>query len=222
MSTQLSIGALIFPGVTQLDFTGPLQFLNLIPGVNVELLWKDTNPVATDSGFSINPTMTHEQATNFDVIVLPGGPGQRAILNDDSYIQFVHKQGLAARYIMGVCTGSLTMARAGLLQGYKAGCHWAFTEQLAQFGCEFVDERIVVDRNRITGGGVTAGMDIALQLIAEVAGESVAKTIQLAVEYEPAPPFHAGRPELAGPVLEAKVRSMFGNSDLFNFEDNNQ
>ena len=214
MTHTLHIGFLVYPGVTQLDFTGPIQFLSQMPGTKVEVLWKEITPIQTDSGFTINPTMRHDQAPQFDVIVMPGGPGQPRILEDEDYIDFVRQQGEAARYIMGVCTGSLTMGRAGLLNGYKAGCHWAFSKELAKFGCEFVDERVVVDRNRITGGGVTAGMDIALQMIAELAGETAAKTIQLALEYEPSPPFHAGRPELAGPQLEAIVRKMFANSGL--------
>ena len=215
----MKIGFLIYPNVTQLDFSGPIQFLSMMPNTKVDVVWKDKHPVNTDSGFTLNPSMSFEEAPQFDVIVVPGGPGQRAIVDDTSYVDFVRDQGSKARYIMGVCTGSLILGRAGLLKGYRAGCHWAFSDELAQFGCTFIDERVVIDRNRITGGGVTSGMDIALRLIDIIAGEMVAKTIQLALEYEPVPPFHAGRPELAGPQLEAVVREMFNKSGLLSNEE---
>ena len=212
----MKTGFLIFPGVTQLDFTGPIQMINLVPGMDVDLVWKDLNPVQTDAGFSVNPTMTIEEAPQYDVILLPGGPGQSHILQDDAYLEFVRKQAEGAKYVVGVCTGSITLAKAGVLEGRKANSHWAYTQHLGEFGAEFVDERVVVDGKFITGGGVTSGMDIALTFISELAGENAAKLIQLLVEYEPTPPFQAGRPELAGEQLTQMARAMIhANAPLF-------
>jgi len=208
-SKIIEIGFLIFPDVTQLDATGPAQILSRVPGARIHMVWKAKGPVPTDAGFSINANADFQDCPQLDVICVPGGPGQRALMTDASVLSFLSRQGEKARYITSVCSGSLLLGAAGLMKGYQAGAHWAFRDLLKNFGAEPVAERIVVDRNRITGGGVTAGIDFAFRLAAELAGEETAKEIQLFVEYDPKPPFDAGTPEAAGPELTEKVRRSF-------------
>jgi cyclohexyl-isocyanide hydratase len=209
MTNPIHIGFLIYPGVTQLDVTGPAQILSRVPGAVIHMIWKTLEPVPTDAGFSINPTDDFVNCPNLDVICVPGGMGQRPLMADAEVLAFLARQGGQARYVTSVCSGSLLLGAAGLLKGYRSACHWAFRDALPMFGAEAVAERIVHDRNRISGGGVTAGIDFGLALAAELAGEEVAKEIQLFVEYNPAPPFNAGTPETAGPALEARVRAVF-------------
>ncbi len=210
-SRVIHIGFLIYPDVTQLDATGPAQILSRVPGAVIHMIWKTLDPVATDAGFSILPTDTFANCPDLDVICVPGGPGQLPLMGDEEVLGFLKRQGEQARYVTSVCSGSLLCGAAGLMKGYKATCHWAFREMLPAFGAEPVAERIVKDRNRISGGGVTAGIDFGLALAAELADEETAKTIQLLVEYDPQPPFDAGTPEKAGPELAAKVRAIFEN-----------
>jgi len=207
MTKPIHIGFLIYPGVTQLDATGPAQILSRVPGAVIHMIWKTLDPVPTDAGFSINPTDSLESCPDLDVICVPGGIGQRPLMTDAEVLTFLKRQGDQARYVTSVCSGSLLLGAAGLLSGYQSACHWAFREVLPMFGAHPVAERIVRDRNRMSGGGVTAGIDFGLALAAELAGEDVAKEIQLFVEYNPAPPFDAGSPEGAGPELEARVRA---------------
>jgi cyclohexyl-isocyanide hydratase len=209
MTTQIHIGFLIYPGVTQLDATGPAQILSRVPGAVIHMIWKTRDPVPTDAGFSINPTDDFATCPDLDVICVPGGIGQRPLMADAEVLAFLAREGEQARYVTSVCSGSLLLGAAGLLKGYRSACHWAFREALPMFGAEPVAERIVRDRNRMSGGGVTAGIDFGLALAAELAGEDVAKEIQLFVEYNPAPPFDAGSPESAGLELEARVRALF-------------
>ena len=209
MSDEIHIGFLIYPNVTQLDATGPAQILSRVPGAVIHMTWKTLDPVATDAGFSILPTDTLETCPDLDVVCVPGGLGQLPLMRDEEVLDFLRQQGGQARYVTSVCSGSLLLGAAGLIKGYKAACHWAFREMLSEFGAEPVAERIVRDRNRISGGGVTAGIDFGLALAAELSDEDTAKTIQLFVEYDPQPPFDAGTPEKAGPELEAKVRAVF-------------
>lgn len=172
------------------------------------MIWKDLAPVATDAGFSILPTTTFDSCPPLDVICVPGGMGQVALMADEEVLDFLRRQGEQARYVTSVCSGALLLGAAGLLRGYKSACHWAFREMLPAFGAEPVAQRVVKDRNRISGGGVTAGIDFALTLAAELAGEEAAKTIQLFLEYDPQPPFDAGTPAKAGPEISAKVRAL--------------
>jgi cyclohexyl-isocyanide hydratase len=209
MTNPIHIGFLIYPGVTQLDATGPAQILSRVPGAVIHMIWKTLDPVQTDAGFSINPTDDFESGPDLDVICVPGGMGQRQLMVDADVIAFLSRQGGQARYVTSVCSGSLLLGAAGLLKGYRSACHWAFRDALPMFGAEPVAERIVRDRNRMSGGGVTAGIDFGLALAAELAGEDVAKEIQLFVEYDPAPPFNAGSPESAGPEIEERVRAIF-------------
>ena len=207
MTKPIHIGFLIYPDVTQLDVTGPAQILSRVPGAVIHMIWKTKDPVQTDAGFSINPTDTFQSCPYLDVICVPGGAGQVALMRDETTHAFLRQQGEQAKYVTSVCSGALILGAAGLLQGYRSTCHWAYREMLPMFGAEPVAGRIVKDRNRISGGGATSGIDFGLALAAELAGEETAKAIQLFVEYDPEPPFDAGTPEKAGPELEAKVRS---------------
>jgi cyclohexyl-isocyanide hydratase len=209
MIDPIHIGFLLYPGVTQLDATGPAQILSRVPGAVIHMIWKSLDPVQTDAGFSINPTDDFANCPDLDVLCVPGGIGQRPLMTDVDVLAFLARQGGQARYVTSVCSGSLLLGAAGLLKGYRSACHWAFRDALPMFGAEPVAERVVRDRNRISGGGVTAGIDFGLTMAAELAGEEVAKEIQLFVEYNPAPPFTAGSPESAGPELEARVRAAF-------------
>lgn len=213
MTQTIHIGFLLYPGVTQLDATGPAQILSRLPGAVIHMIWKTRDPVATDAGFSINPTDDFDSCPDLDVVCVPGGMGQRPLMADAEVLGFLKRQGEQARYVTSVCSGSLLLGAAGLLNGYRSACHWAFRDLLPMFGAEPVAERIVRDRNRMSGGGVTAGIDFGLALAAELAGEDVARAIQLFVEYDPAPPFDAGSPERAGPELTASVRAALAAAD---------
>ena len=160
----------------------------------------------TDVGFSIVPTTTFADCPPLDVICVPGGGGQVELMADPETLDFLRKQAETARYVTSVCTGSLVLGAAGLLQGYKSACHWAWRDMLPDFGAIPVAERVVRDRNRISGGGVTAGIDFGLTLAAELAGEEVAKSIQLVLRVRPAPPFDSGSPEKAGPERVQRIR----------------
>ncbi|PQO94308.1 thiamine biosynthesis protein ThiJ [Massilia phosphatilytica] len=208
MTTDLHIGFLLFPRVTQLDLTGPAQILSRVPGARTHLVWKTRDPVPTDVGFTINPTTTFDDCPQLDVLCVPGGFGIEDLFGDTATLAFLRHQGAHARYVTSVCNGSLVLGAAGLLDGYRSACHWIWLPFLARFGAVPVAERIVRDRNRISGGGVTAGIDFGLALAAELAGEDVARTIQLALEYDPQPPFDAGSPEGAGPDLVARYRAL--------------
>lgn len=209
MTATIHIGFLIYPGVTQLDATGPAEILARVPGAAIHMIWKTLDPVATEAGFSINPTDDFSTCPDLDVICVPGGLGQRPLMTDAEVLAFLARQGGQACYVTSVCSGSLLLGAAGLMKGYRAACHWAFRDLLPMFGAEPVAERIVRDRNRISGGGVTAGIDFGLALAAELAGEEVAKDIQLFVEYTPAPPFDSGSPETAAPEAVARIRALF-------------
>ncbi len=206
MAAPLHIGILLFPNVTQLDATGPAQVLCRVPGATLHMIWKTRDPVMTDAGFAIVPTTTFADCPPLDVICVPGGGGQVALMSDDETLDFLRKQAAHAKYVTSVCTGSLVLGAAGLLKGYRSACHWASRELLTQFGAIPVAERVVRDRNRISGGGVTAGIDFGLTLAAELAGEEIAKSIQLVMEYDPQPPFDCGSPEKAGAERVARLK----------------
>ena len=203
MTAPLQIGLVVFPHMTQLDATGPLQVFTSIPmfapdpGVTVHLLWKDLEPVPTDAVMTITPTMTFADCPQLDVLCVPGGQGTDALVNDPEVIDFVRRQGENASWVTSVCTGALVLGAAGLLRGYRAATHWTSMELLEPLGAIPVHERVVVDRNRVTGGGVTAGIDFALTLVEHLVDRETAEVIQLRMEYNPAPPFHAGHPTTA-------------------------
>ena len=172
----------------------------------MHMIWKTLDPVPTDAGFSIVPTTTVADCPKLDVICVPGGGGQVALMTDEETLDFLRKQAATARYVTSVCTGSLVLGAAGLLKGYKSACHWAWRDMLPAFGAIPVAERVVRDRNRISGGGVTAGIDFGLTVAAELAGDEVAKSIQLVLEYDPQPPFDSGSPEKAGVERVKRIR----------------
>ena len=199
----ISVAFLLFPGVTQLDVTGPAQVLSRLGQVKLDLVWKSRDPVSTDAGFDIVPTATFDEVEAADILCIPGGIGVAEVMADEAAMAWVRKVGAPAKWVTSVCTGSLILGAAGLLQGYRAACHWAWRDHLRLFGAEPVAERVVFDRNRVTGGGVTAEIDFALALTAAIRGEDHARLIQLALEYDPAPPFDSGSPERAGEALLA-------------------
>ena|SRR5438132_1260403 len=203
----MNIGMLLFPRLTQLDLTGPYEFLHRVPDARVHLLWKDTRPVRAESGLTIAPTTPLDDCPPLDVLLVPGGYGVRPLMTDETVLSFLRQQGATAKWVTSVCTGSLLLGAAGLLQGYQATTHWAYVDLLPSFGAQYVKARVVVDRNRMTAGGVTAGIDFGLRLVAELAGEKTAKAIQLGLEYDPEPPFKSGHPDVADPALVEEVRA---------------
>ncbi len=199
----VSVAFLLFPNVTQLDLTGPAQVLSRLGSAKLDLVWKSREPVPTDAGFAIVPTATFDEIEAADILCVPGGIGVDEVMADEAAMAWVRRIGGEAKWVTSVCTGSLILGAAGLLRGYRAACHWAWRDHLALFGAEPVAERVVFDRNRVTGGGVTAGIDFAFALMAALRGETHARLIQLGLEYDPQPPFDSGSPERAGEELIA-------------------
>lgn len=213
---KLVVVFVLFPNLTQLDFTGPLQVLSRLPGAEVYLAAKTLEPVPTDVVLTLNPTITFADCPQADVICIPGGFGVDGAIQDAELIDFVRSQGAQARYVTSVCTGAFVLGAAGLLKAKRATTHWAYHEGLSEVGAIPVKERVVRDGNIFTGGGVTAGIDFAFTLAAEIAGEEFAKGLQLGLEYDPAPPFDAGSPEKASPQsLDAMKRFYASRIDAF-------
>ena len=207
----LQFGMLLFPGLTLLDLAGPQAALGMHG--ETHLVAKTLAPTRSDTGVTIQPTTTFVDCPrDLDVLFVPGGRGTADVMEDAETLAFLADRAATARYVTSVCTGSLILAAAGLLDGYRAATHWAAHDALAAFGVEVGTERVVVDRTRLTGGGVTAGIDFGLALLAALRGDAVAQQTQLAMEYDPAPPFDAGSREAAGPELaafaDALVRTM--------------
>jgi cyclohexyl-isocyanide hydratase len=196
---------LVYPNVTQLDLTGPAQVLSRLGNARVDVVWKTRDPVQTDSGFALLPTATLDEVRKADILCVPGGFGCIDVMQDDEGLAWVRAVGESAQWVTSVCTGSLILGAAGLLRGYRATSHWAWRDYLGMFGAEPVAERVVFDRNRVTGGGVTAGIDFALALVAAIEGEENARAIQLGLEYDPHPPFDSGTPNKAGEDLVRRV-----------------
>lgn len=188
----LRVVALLFPRISQLDLTGLVEVLAALPGVAIDLAWKDLQPVSTGSGFDIVPTTTFVNTDQADVLLIPGGPGAFDLLNDETVLAFVREQAARAQYVVSVCTGAFLLGAAGLLDGLRATTHWAFLDLLPRLGAIAVSERVVQDGRVITGAGVSSGIDLALTLVALLADEAAAKRIQLLIEYDPEPPFDAG------------------------------
>ena len=202
----MKIGFLIFQNVTQLDFTAPFEIFARMPESEVLLISKDMNPVKSDKGLMILPTHSLENCPQLDLICVPGGGGINKVIEDKMSLNFLKVQAQEAQYVTSVCTGALVLAVAGLLDGYKATTHWLSIDLLRKFRkVEVIEARVVKDRNRFTGGGVTAGIDFALTIAAEIYGENIAKEIQLMVEYNPQPPFNAGSPKLIEEEILEKV-----------------
>jgi cyclohexyl-isocyanide hydratase len=214
MSAPLQIGLLIFPKVTQLDFTGPLQVFANVPGAKVHLIWKRIEPVPSDSVLVLTPTTSFADCPQLDVICVPGGAGINDMVNDAEMLDFLRRQAEGAKYITSVCTGSLILGAAGLLKGYRAATHWTAMEFLAAFGAVPTHTRVCVDRNRVTGGGVTAGIDFALTLVSIMADRQTAEAIQLGIEYNPAPPFNSGSPDTAPPEILKLIKEKIAPNQL--------
>ena len=202
----LQIGLLVFPKVTQLDLTGPVQVFSSVPGAQLHLIWKRIEPVASDSVLVLTPTTTFADCPQLDVICVPGGVGSDDLLNDEEVLDFLRRQAEGAKFVTSVCTGSLVLGAAGLLQGYRAATHWTAMDCLAAFGATPTKTRVCIDRNRITGGGVTAGIDFALTLVSMLLDRKTAEAIQLRLEYNPAPPFTSGSPDTAPPEIVARIK----------------
>ena len=202
----LQIGILVFPGVQQLDLTGPYEVFASLPDTKVHLVWKDRAPIRSATGLMLGATMTFAECGKLDVICVPGGGGVNALLEDAETLAFIRSQAEQARYVTSVCTGSLVLGAAGLLKGRKATTHWFAHDFLEKFGAIPVHARVVRDGNLITAGGVTAGIDFGLAVVAELAGREHAEAIQLGLEYAPAPPFAAGTPDEAPSAVVAAVR----------------
>jgi cyclohexyl-isocyanide hydratase len=199
----LNIGILVFPSVQQLDLTGPYEVFAAIPGAQVHLIWKDRAPITSATGLVLAPTMTFAECPPLDVLCVPGGAGINALLQDAAVLGFLREAAARARYVSSVCTGALVLGAAGLLKGRRATTHWAAHDFLGLFGAIPTQGRVVRDGNVFTAGGVTAGIDFGLTLVAEILGEAEAQAIQLAHEYAPEPPFQAGTPETAPPAVLA-------------------
>ncbi len=208
------IAMLVYPAFTALDLVGPHQCLAALGNVQVHLVWKTKDLVVSDSGIPIQPTTTFTECPQtVDILFVPGGlQGAIALMNDPEVLDFLSDRGQRARYVTSVCTGSLILGAAGLLCGYRATSHWTMREVLPLLGAEPVAQRVVEDRNRLTGGGVTAGIDFGLRLAARMRDDTYAKMLQLILEYDPQPPFQAGTPESAGTELTTHVRDCFASA----------
>jgi len=205
-----AFGLLLFPRLTQLDLTGPYEVLARVPGATVHLIGKTLDPVAADTGMRVLPTATFTDCPDLDLLLVPGGAGVNEQLSDPETLAFLRDRAGRTRYLASVCTGALVLGAAGLLKGRRAGTHWASRHFLPEFGATPEAERVVVDGTLFTGGGVTAGIDIALRIVADLVGEPVAKAIQLSIEYDPKPPFGCGSPETADAAVLERVRGAMG------------
>ena len=203
---MLQIGFLVFPRVQQLDLTAPYEVFATLPGAEVHLVWKTREPLMSVTGLPLQATKTFADCPQLDVICVPGGYGINDLLRDEETLEFLRAQAKGARYVTSVCTGSLVLGAAGLLRGKRATTHWASQHFLASLGAIAVNERVVQDGNLITAGGVTAGIDFALVVAAELKGRAAAEAVQLQLEYNPAPPFSAGHPAAAPEAVLAQVR----------------
>jgi cyclohexyl-isocyanide hydratase len=201
------IGFLAFNGVTQLDLTGPYEILSRLPNTETFIVTKDKEDIVSDRNLVLRAHKSLEEGKKLDILIVPGGPGVNDLLGDKIILDYVRESASRAKYTTSVCTGSLVLGAAGLLNGKRAATHWTAREFLKEFGATPVNERFVVDGNIITGGGVTAGIDFGLFMAAELAGKAAAEKIQLALEYDPRPPFQAGSPDIAPEEVVAEFRS---------------
>jgi cyclohexyl-isocyanide hydratase len=209
MSSDFPVVFALYPRITQLDFTGPLEVLARLPGASVVLAASQGGNLTADGGLVFANVRALDEVRDCALLCVPGGFGSTAAMEDPVYLAALRRLGSQARYVTSVCTGSLLLGAAGLLRGRRAACHWAFRELLSAFGAIPDPARVVRDGNVFTGGGVTAGIDMALTVMAEIAGVEHAQAVQLEMEYAPAPPFDSGRPERAPPAIVATVRRHF-------------
>ncbi len=218
--SKLTIGMLLFPEVTIQDFVGPYEVFTRVEKFKVLVVSETSEMIQAEGGLSLKADYSFENCPQVDILFVPGGKGITPLLTNYTYLNFLNKQGQKASYITSVCTGSVLLGAAGLLNGYNATTHWRSLGLLEMMGIETIDKRIVVDRNRITGGGITAGIDFGLTLTALLAGEDTAKIIQLMMEYSPDPPFNSGSPktaeshilqkatEITQPMFDARVKQL--------------
>lgn len=202
----LEIGLLVFPKVQQLDLTAPYEVFALLPGSTVHLVWKTLDPVTSSTGLVLQPSVTMAACPQLDVVCVPGGAGINPLLEDAETLTFLRAQAAGARYVTSVCTGALVLGAAGLLRNKRATTHWAAHDLLGPLGAIPVKARVVQDGNTLSGGGVTAGIDFALTLAAEISGRDEAEAIQLQLEYAPAPPFDSGTPDRCRESVLVRVR----------------
>ncbi len=208
----LRFGILCFPGIQQLDMAGPYEVFASAPDTQVQLVWKDCSPLRSSTGLWLKPDVTFSEAPDFDVLCVPGGGGVNPLLTDEEVLAFLRAKARTARFVTSVCTGALLLGRAGLLAGRRATTHWNALDLLERLGAIPVEDRVVRDGNLITAGGVTSGIDFGLAVIAELLGREEAETIQLTLEYAPAPPFDAGLPRSSRPEVLAEARRRIGRS----------
>lgn len=213
---KLVIGMLVYPSMFLQDLVGPLTVFESLMNKDIHLLWKNTEPVGNEDGqpkalISVTPTTAFMDCpAKLDVLFVPGGvPGTLTVMEDPEVLAFLADQGSRARYVTSVCTGSLILGAAGLLKGYRAASYWATREVLRDLGATPSRQRVVIDRNRVTGGGVTAGIDFGLTLIAKLRSPAYAKAVQLYLEYDPQPPFNAGAPEKAPRIAREFLTDMY-------------
>lgn len=207
MTTPIQLVFPIFPNLTQLDFMGPVQVLSRLPGAVVHVAAASLDPVPTDCNVALVPNVSFADCPQADILCVPGGHGVRDALHDGAVVPFIAAQAIGARWVTSVCTGAFLLGAAGLLQGKRATCHWGYTQLLPMVGAVHQAARVVEDGNVITAGGVTSGIDFALTLIAREAGEEVARMIQLALEYDPAPPFPGGHPNSSGAAMTDALKA---------------
>jgi cyclohexyl-isocyanide hydratase len=198
----------LYPRLTQLDLTGPYEILARMPGAIIDLVWSSCEPLLSDTGLALVPTMTFDDCPQPDILFVPGGPGQVDVMEDAALIDFLRRMAPGAQLITSVCTGSLLLGAAGLLQGKRATCHWMSLELLSHLGATPSKKRVVIDGNVITAAGVSSGIDFALTVAAQCCGEATARQIQLFVEYDPQPPFDGGSQDKANPETVESLRTL--------------
>ena len=203
-----SIGMLIFDGMTNSDFAAPADVFARVRAAQVHVIGKTRDAVTTDANIRVLPALALHEAPALDLLFVPGGPGVLALMEDAAVLDFLRDREPAAKWVTSVCTGALVLGAAGLLRGYRAATHWSAMDILPLLGAEPVDERVVIDRNRITGGGVTAGIDFGLTVVARLFGDDMAQLIQLGQEYNPQPPFNAGSPRTAPAAVVERYRTL--------------
>lgn len=208
MQESFNIGLLIFPDLTPLDFVGPYEVFSRMKNSKVYVIAETKEPIPSERGLFILPDISLGENIDLDLVLVPGGPGVNRLMENEKILNWLREKSKNSRYISSVCTGSLVLAAAGLLKGYKATTHWLSLDLLKFFPeIEVKEDRVVIDRDRITGGGVTAGIDFALQVVAEIQGKKAAEEIQLMIEYDPEPPFLSGHPKSASPDLVSETRA---------------